>query len=233
MTDIAAILIIGLGPYAGDLEPGQPFPLTRRGYDALPELYRRADDGTLEDLVVAMLNPVGMIEVLVDAIDYRRADEGGTDDLNGLTSFLTDPAWTLWPEWLAQAVGVNLRAAGITRIQPRDPDIAEAIATPVNGWRAGSAAALEVAARRHLTGNRTVRVRALMDPDPFVITVSTAAAETPDAALLRAAIEAVLPAGHVLELDNNVGNWAGIEALGSWAAVAAAGPWADLEQLYA
>lgn len=221
-----------LGDY---IDPAQVDRRIADTWDSLPGLYRRSDDGTLRALVDAIITLPAVLELFVDAINYVPPDEGGTDT----GSLLTDPDRTLWPAWLAQAVGVDLAAAGVLNpaalvaLTGRGDAVGDLIRTPVNGWRAGSAGALEAAGRRTLTGARTIRVRALHDEDPFVITVSTAAAETPDPDALRAALEAVLPAGHKLALDNNVGNWRGVEAPGSWGALHDEAPtWADVEQLY-
>lgn len=232
--DIGLVLVAALAGYLDDdIDPGHDLPAVARAWAQLPEVYRRADDGTLHALLAAMLETAAALELLVDAIDYRAPDEGGTDT----GSILTDPERTLWPEWLAQAVGVNLRRAGITDLAPFGParqDITEAILGSINGRRAGSEGALAAAARRTLTGSRTVRVRALAGADPHIITVSTAADETPDPDALRAAVEAVLPAGHKLDLDNNVGNWRGIEAAqdGVTPLEDVAPTWADIQQLY-
>lgn len=213
MTATAGFVRVLLGDYAAHIDPDQPMPRAVAVYDALPAHHRRTDEGALRALTIAMLERTGGLEVLVDAVNYVPPDEGGPPAgiIPGGASILTDPDRSPWPAWLAQAVGGNLPAAGITN--PFDAAAPDAIRSAINGWRAGSTEALEAAARRTLTGTRTVRVRPNAGADPFVIVVSTAAVETPDEAALEAAVRAVIPAGHDLELDNAVGNWDGIEAL--------------------
>lgn len=235
MTLTADVTIALLGPYAAGtgLVAGQPTPRAVATYEALPAHYRRTDDGTLKALVVAMLELTGCLEALVDALNYVPPDEGGppVGTVPGGRSILTDPDRPLWPVWLAQAVGVNLAGAGITN--PFDGSAAEAIRAGVNGWRAGSTEALTAAAARTLTGARTVVIRQNPYGDPFVITVSTAAEETPDPDATEAAVRAVLPAGHDLELNNAVGNWNGIETLApTWDDIDALTS-DELEELYA
>lgn len=229
--DTTALILLLLGPYAGDVEPGGPSPRAQAIYDELPGMYRAADDGTLLALTVAMFDIVGGIELLIRALNYVPIDEGGPgpDVVPGGRSILTDLDRPLWAPWLAQAVGVDLPAAGITGFD----GAAEAIAAGINGWRAGSTEALATAARRTLTGARTVRVRAHADAGPWVITIGTAAGETPDEDALRAAVEAVLPAGHGVTFDNAVGTWDGIEALAPTNDDVDALTSDELEELYA
>ena len=223
---ITALAYQGEGP-----APATNPPLVDRLYAALPAAYRRTDpDRVLARFLEATTVAAGAMELLADAIDYVPPDEGGpaVD-----TSLLVDPANTAWPEWLAWLVGVDLAAAGIRPGFTGDPEARELIAAGVNGHKAGSNAAIAAAARRTLDGTRTVIVRPGVDEDPHVITVSTAAAETPDPDALAAAVLAVLPAGHGLALDNNVGNWQGVEDLGAWDDIeTGAATWADLEALF-
>ncbi len=223
---ITALAYLGDGP-----APATNPPLVDRIYQALPAAYRRTDpDRVLARFIESTTVVAGALELLLDAIDYVPPDEGGpaVD-----TSLLVDPAETPWPEWLAWLVGVDLEAAGIL---PGFEDYAttrELIAAGVNGYKAGRNAAIAAAARRTLDGTRGVIVRPGVDEDPHVITVSTAAAETPDPDALAAAVLAVLPAGHGLALDNNLGNWQGVEDAGTWDDLEAAAPtWADLEGLF-
>lgn len=231
MTIDAAALLAALGDYA---EPGDRPASTRAWSDLVPPGYRRGDTGALEALVGSLFAGLDLLELYVDAVNYVAADEGGPalGTIPGGASILTDPARTPWPEWLAQAVGVDLVRAGI--LDPTTDLARESIATPVNGWLAGSAEAFTVTAQRSLTGTRTVNVRAGLDPDPWIITVSTVAAETPDAAQLEADLRAILPAGHDLALDNAVGSWTGIEtSAATWTAIEALTTFDALEALYA
>ncbi len=224
---ITALAYLGEGP-----APATNPPLVDRIYQALPAAYRRTDpDRVLARFIESTTVAAGALELLLDAFDYVPPDEGGpaVD-----TSLLVDPAETAWPEWLAWLVGVDLIAAGIRPDFTGDTPARLLIAEGVNGHKAGSNAAIAAAARRTLDGTRTVIVRPGVDEDPHVITVSTAAAETPDPDALAAAVLAVLPAGHGLALDNNVGNWQGVEDLGTWGDLEADAPtWGDLEGLFA
>lgn len=207
-------------------------PIVDRLYEALPSAMRRADTAGVLRRYLDALGPVlGGLELLLDAVDYLPPDEGGPD---GDTSLLVDPSETAWPSWLAWLLGVDLARAGIAPGDEGQPDARELIGAAVNGYRAGSAGALEAAARRFLTGTRTVIVRPGVDPDPHVITLSVVAAEVTNDDALEAAVVRVLPAGHGLSINNDVGNWAGIEAAGPWGDLEDTAPtWGDLEDLFA
>lgn len=216
----------------GDV-PEQRAPLTLRLYEGLPPMYRRADvDGTLFTYLSAIGDLAGALELLGDAVAYVPPDTPGAPAVD--TSLLVDPAETGWTTWLAWMVGVDLAEAGIPAGQELTAEARALIAGGVNGYKAGSNEAIATAARQALTGTRTVMVRPGVDADPHVITVSTVAAETPDTDALTAAIVPVLPAGHGLALDNNVGNWQGVEAENPWDDLETAAPtWDDIEALFA
>jgi hypothetical protein len=102
------------------------------------------------------------------------------------------PDWAL--PWLAQIVGVAL-PAGVTPAQAR------VLIADVAGWQRGTPAALEAAAGLYLTGTKTVyfRERDETSPDPpYTLEVVTLDSETPDPALVLAALLAQKPGGIVL-----------------------------------
>lgn len=208
-------------------------PFTDRLLESLPPVYLRADaanGGALEAYVSSFGDLGGLLELWIDLFDYRAPDEGGEP---GDTSRLVDPATTPQPAWLAWMLGVDLPAAGVPRGTEQATEARELIAAGVNGIHAGSRGAIIAAARRWLNGGRTVLVTPGANPDPFTITVSVVAAEVVDLDELTDAIAAVLPAGHGLDLNNDVGNWAGVEQFETWADLMAAAPtWADVEDLW-
>lgn len=99
------------------------------------------------------------------------------------------PDWAL--PWLGQWVGVRL-PAGTT------PDSARSLIKDVAGFRRGTPAALRAAAAFFLTGTKTVYFNERLADDPYRLGVITLTAETPDEALVRAAILAQKPGGIVL-----------------------------------
>ena len=127
--------------------------------------------------------------------------------------------------WLGWLVGVN--TSGIADAYVRDA-IANAAATQ----RRGSIGSIRDAVQRTLTGGRNCRMYwNVSGVDPYLITVLTLTAETPDTAAALAAAWTEKPAGMDLELQTAAGaTWADVvAAYPTWNAVVAAHPtWNDL-----
>jgi hypothetical protein len=101
------------------------------------------------------------------------------------------PDWAL--PWLAQIVGVSL-PAGST------PDQQRLLIAEIAGWQRGTPASLTAAARVFLSSeDATVFFNERLAGDPYRLGIVTLAAETPDPALVRAAILAQKPAGILLD----------------------------------
>lgn len=99
------------------------------------------------------------------------------------------PDWAL--SWLGQWAGVRLPAG-------TDPDVARELIRSVAGFSRGTPAALRAAASFYLTGTKTVYFNERFGNDPYRLGVITLASETPDPALVLAAITAQKPGGIVL-----------------------------------
>lgn len=103
-----------------------------------------------------------------------------------------------WLPWLAQFAGVRLGdVVGEAAQRQRIFD--------APGQRRGTVAAVRAAARRHLTGSRSVtiteRTTDTGTADPYHVVVTTFLAETPDAAAVEAELEAAKPAGLIFHYD--------------------------------
>jgi hypothetical protein len=99
------------------------------------------------------------------------------------------PDWAL--DWLGQWVGVRLPAN-------LAPDARRTRVLETDGMRRGTPAAIRGAARQHLTGTRSVLLRE-RDGSAYALTVITFTAQTPNAALVAAALAQQKPAGLVLD----------------------------------
>jgi hypothetical protein len=97
-------------------------------------------------------------------------------------------------DWLGQFLGVE-PAFGLTEAARR------ARIRETAGFRRGSVAALEGAARQHLTGARQVKIFERDGGNPYRIRVRTYLGETPDPLAVRRALLEQKPAGIVLTYD--------------------------------
>lgn len=214
------------------MPPPVVHPTTQRLYDALPDFYRAADahqvnpDYPLLRWLSLIGDQLGELEDLVDRVDYVTPNDGGAP---GDTSDLTDPATAdpAWLAWLAQLVGVTL-APALTVDEQR-----AAITTASSGWRAGTRDGMADAARTALTGTKYVRIIDHYGGDQWRVEVLTRTTETPDVALVLAAIvsKGAKPAGVELVAVAYVTTWAALEAdRPTWADWEAAGNWQNLEE---
>lgn len=92
--------------------------------------------------------------------------------------------------WLAQFVGVRLLPDS-TPAEQRQRIVS------TDGFRRGTPAAMRAAAQATLTGSQTVVITE-RDGDPYVLTVSTLATETPSISDTRSAVLSQKPAGLVV-----------------------------------
>jgi tail protein P2 I len=140
-----------------------------------------------------------------------------TDDGPGWSAVLDPtraPGWSL--PWLAQFAGVRL-TPGIAEADQR----AEITAPPA--FQRGTPAAMVATAARYLTGTKAVVFRE-RDGSPYRVSVSTRTAETPDPAVVEAAVRKQKPAGLILTYTVADGpTWP--EPTSTWAT--ATGTWAD------
>lgn len=201
MTDVADITQLRAAAQLDDGYPEwpfEPFEVAGSYYNPLA-FWARAITAPIEDIAHA-------------AADSEDAPSGvGTSDSAGLpivgwarlfdsaNGFMLRDA-VLADElqaarWAAQAVGV--------RITPDAEDaVAEVLAA--EGMKRGTRASVAAAAARFLTGDKTVIVRTRTDPtnpgvdEAWHLTIRTRTVETPDADLVVAAINRVLPIGIIL-----------------------------------
>jgi hypothetical protein len=107
------------------------------------------------------------------------------------------PDWAL--PWLAQLVGVHLPPSFT-------PDQQRTYISSVAGWRRGTPEALRAAARAFLSDpEATVYFNERLANDPYRLGVVTLASQTPDPALVQAAILAQKPGGIVLDYASITG----------------------------
>lgn len=142
-----------------------------------------------------------------------------TDDGPGWSVIMdVNRAPTKFLPWLAQFVGV--------RIGPNDTATDELMRAKVAaqvGFQRGTVGAMRAAAQVHLTGAKSVRFFERYQGNAYRLRVHTITAETPDAAVVEAALRAAKPAGIVLEyaavagqlyleLEADHANYAAVEA---------------------
>lgn len=95
--------------------------------------------------------------------------------------------------WLAQFVGVS-------PIRGLDAESQRIRISQAAGWHRGSPSAIIGAARQYLTGTRQVFLSE-RDSSPYHFTVRTYLGETPDPAVVEAALQALKPAGLVMDYE--------------------------------
>jgi hypothetical protein len=133
----------------------------------------------------------------------------------------TTPAWFL--PFLAMRNGVRLVPEGLSEDQQR------ARVRSTDGLRRGTPEAIVGAARQHLTGLERVILRERTDPDnpgdaPYHYAVYTYSSETPDSALVEAALLEQKPVGHILHYavvsdnswDAESGTWDELAGTVTW-----------------
>jgi hypothetical protein len=163
-------------------------------YRLLPDYIRDDDPGTLATFLgKATAAAMGPGLRLVDVGDPGTSVTG--------TAELANPAAAprTWLSWLAWLVGIDL--AGIPEAEKRT-----AISLSSSLQRRGSKRSIIRATQRTLTGSKSCRVYYnLSTTDPYLITVVTLTAQTPDAVDTLAAAVTEKPAGIDLELQTVTG----------------------------
>lgn len=162
--------------------------LVQKVYDSLGPWARADESGDLLDYVRALITPLTTVDDLVRDTDTH-VGWGSLMDVD------VAPSWIL--SWLAQFVGVST-IAGLS-----DADQRTRIKDTA-GFRRGTPAAIILAAQQHLTGGRRVELYE-RDGGIWVFRLRTYLTETPDSALVRAAVEALKPAGLVLNYEVQAG----------------------------
>jgi hypothetical protein len=163
-------------------------------YRLLPDYMRDDDPGTLATFL-------GKATSAAMGPALRLADVGDPDTSVTRTAELANPAAAprTWLRWLAWLVGINLD--GIPDAEKR-----AAISQASSLQRRGSKRAIIRATQRTLTGSQSCRVFwNLSGVDPYLITVVTLTAQTPDTGDTLAAAFTEKPAGVDLELQTTTG----------------------------
>lgn len=232
--------------------------LVDRLYHRIPEVYRTMDGAdttwAFKRYLGGLLDYAGLIDATILGMTGDRpvgpavlepwalpADELAywREARANRPSSLGDPmqAEVAWLPWMAQLVGARLDPAA-TEAEKRDT-----IRYATSGWRGGTRAAIEDAARSALTGTRYARVVPHTKPgmsgglEPATIwdiTIVTRTAETPDPAEVLNAVlrKGVKPAGAVLWHTPYQATWDQIEAiLPTWADWEAVGGWTAIEEV--
>lgn len=160
-----------------------------------------------------LLHYVGSVADLLDPVEALARD---TDDAPGWAVVMDPDTVPMdFLGWLGQFVGVRLLVGlddASQRLRVRE----------TAGFKRGTLAAIAGAARQVLTGSRQVSILE-RDGSPYRFRVRTYQAETPSAAAVRTAVEALKPAGLVVtyevvtgatyaEMDTMHGTYADMDA---------------------
>jgi len=197
-------------------------PAAEQVYRLLPDYMQAADEGT--DWTLRRFTGAAAVglETPHDFLTLVDPDTSVTGTCELVNAAAVPRAYLAWLGWL---VGVD------TSTIP-DADVRDAVGNAAATQRRGSSAAIIDAVQRTLTGSKYVRVYSNVSTvDPYLITVLTLIAETPDTPAALAAAWTEKPAGLNLELQAVSGpTW--IDAVGTYAtwdaAVAAKPTWNDL-----
>ncbi len=197
-------------------------PAAAQVYRLLPDYVQAADPGTdwtLARYVGAAATGLERVNEFLTLIDPDTSVTGTCELVNPAA---VPRAYLAWLGWL---VGVD------TSVIP-DADVRDAVGNAAATQRRGSLGAIQDAVQRTLTGSKSCRVYAnVSGTDPYLITVITLTADTPDAGVSLAAAWTEKPAGVDLELQTVTGSiWTEVVAeYPDWLAVVAAHPtWSDL-----
>lgn len=126
---------------------------TERLYERLPDAYKSEDaniDYPFKRWLSGVGDVLGDVDTLITRFDYTPPEDGTPSD----TSDLVDPdtADEAWLPWLAQLVGVKLNAYDTLATHRMR------IGSALSGIKAGTKTAVAEAAKRVLTGTKTVYV---------------------------------------------------------------------------
>lgn len=163
-------------------------------YRLLPDYVRDDDSGTLATFL-------GKATASAMGPALRLADVGDPDTSVTGTAELANPdaAPRTWLAWLGWLVGIDLDTIP-------DAEKRAAISQSSSLQRRGSKRSIIRATQRELTGSKSCRVYwNLSGTDPYLITVVTLTAQTPDSVAALAAAVAEKPAGIDLDLQTVTG----------------------------
>lgn len=200
-------------------DAGPTVPAVGRVWRLMPDYVHAADDGTMQAFADAAEVGLSRAAAFLSIVDADQSVSGSCE--------LTNPAACprAYLPWLGWLLGVDAAALA-------DADVREAISSAGQSQRRGSVGAIRRAVQRTLTGAKSVRVFANVGgASPYLLTVVTATAQTPDSAASLLAAWTEKPAGVDLELQVVAGaTWADLAAeYATWDDVAAALPtWADV-----
>lgn len=163
-----------------------------RGYlfRLLPDYVRNDDDGTLASFLgYATTAAMGPALRLADIADPDTSVTGTAEVAN------PDAAPRPWLLWLAWLLGLD-----ISTVPDSEKRVAVSQASSLR--RRGSKRSIIRAAQRTLTGSKSCRVYwNLSTTDPYVITIVTLTAQTPDSVATLVAAETEKPAGIEIQLQ--------------------------------
>lgn len=186
-----------LGPWARADSNGHLLALLKTLLDPLLEL----DDVAREGTVFGAGSPLSLGSAHLSMGDFSLSfgGSGETGTYLGWGALLdvdVAPEWAL--PWLGQFVGVRT-------IDSLDVETQRLRIKEVSGFHRGTPASIIAAARQYLTGNRNVELYE-RDGSTWRFRLRTYTAETPYPDKVRAAVEAVKPAGvvFVYELQNGI-----------------------------
>ena len=163
-------------------------------YRLLPDYVRDDDSGTLATFL-------GKATASAMGPALRLADVGDPDTSVTGTAELANPdaAPRTWLAWLGWLVGIDLDTIP-------DAEKRAAISQSSSLQRRGSKRSIIRATQRELTGSKSCRVYwNLSGTDPYLITVVTLTAQTPDSVAALAAAVTEKPAGIDLDLQTVTG----------------------------
>lgn len=186
----------------------------------LPDYMRDADvSGVLRAYVGGAAVGLDRAAAFLAMVDPATSVSGTCEPVNPAAA---PRAWLPWLGWL---LGIDVSAIP-------DAEVRATIAAATGAHRRGSVGAIKSAVQRTLTGGRSCRVHYnLSGTEPYLITVVTVAAQTPDPAASLAAALTEKPAGIDLLLEVVTGStWDELAgAYPTWNDVPAALPtWDDV-----
>ncbi|MBI1377259.1 MAG: hypothetical protein GC157_07235 [Frankiales bacterium] len=172
-------------------------PAAEQVYRLLPDYIRAADpdtDWTLRRFVGAAAVGLEQVNEFLTLVDPDTSVTGTCELVNAAA---IPSAWLAWLGWL---VGVD------TSLIPA-ADVRDAVQNAATTQRRGSTGAIRDVVQRTLTGSKSCRVYSnLSGTDPYLITVITQTAQTPDPVAALAAAWTEKPAGVDLELQTVAGS---------------------------
>ncbi len=172
-------------------------PTAEQAYRLFPDYMRAHDIGTdwmLLRFIAAAATPLDRAGEFLAIADPDTSVTGTCEIVNAAA------APRRYLPWLGWLVGIDTAALP-------DPDVRAAILNSTETQRRGSMNALRTAIARTLTGSKSVRIYwNITGTDPYLLSVLTLTAETPDAGATLAAAWTEKPAGIALELNTVAGS---------------------------